>query len=333
MRKIILIVFVVVSSGCNKYGFVKLKYPTPPLAVLPENIHTIATVNRCLTKEEKKGNSIFEAVVTGEVAGSDRMASDQCLRGVSERANGWKHLSITIPATTRLYGTGARQVPELLDWNLVKQICDSSRADALLVLETFDSNSDILLSTVTKQINSVINGTPTAVAPPNQIRMNVIGLWRLYDPVNKKIIDQYQSTSYLMFNGTGSSLAIPPPDALSRTAYVAGEQYIQRFLPGYYYVKRDMYKKGKGPGKQQFKVGFRRSEVADWNGAIEIWTELAKTSRRINAGRACLNVAVAYEVLGKTDLALIWAKKSFTDYGNKLGRDYANQLNYRINLE
>lgn len=324
---------VVIFSGCSKYGFVRLKYPTPPIAVLPENVHTIATVNRSLTKEENKGNSIFESVVTGEVAGSDRQASDHCLRGVYERANGWRQLSIAIPSKTRLYGTGSRDIPELLDWNLVKQICDSSKADALLVLETFDSNSDILLSTVTKQINAVITGDPVTPAPPNQIRMNVVCLWRLYDPATKKIIDQYQSTNFLMFDGTGASFAIPPPDALPRTAYVAGEQYIQRFLPGYYYVKRDMYKKGKGPGKQQFKVAFRRTQVADWNGAIEIWTELVKTSNRVGAGRACLDLAVAYEVLGKTDLALMWAKRSFTDYGNKLGREYANKLNYRINIE
>jgi hypothetical protein len=332
MRKILFIAFIIAASGCSKYGFVRLKYPTAPLVVLPDSIKTIAMVNRSFTKEKDKQNTIFEAVVTGEVAGSDRRASDECLRGVYERVNGWRGLTIVIPRK-RVYGTGTRQVPELLDWNFVKQLCDSSKADALLVLETFDSNSDLLLSTVTNQINSVVMGTHPPPVAPQQIRMNVISLWRLYDPAQKKIIDQYQSTNNLLFDAGGSALAIPPPEALPKTAYAAGEQYIQRFLPGYYYVKRDMYKRGRGQGKQQFKTAFRRSEVADWNGAIEIWKELDKTSNRINAGRASLDIAVAYEVLGKTDLALQWAKRSYTDYGNRLGKIYADQLSYRMNVE
>jgi hypothetical protein len=312
---------------------VKLKYPTSPEVIIPENIHTISIVNRSLTKEEDKQNTVFESIITGEIAGSDKRASDECLKGVYDRINDWKQLNIVIPPKTRLYGTGTREIPELLSWKLVKQICDTTKADALLVLETFDSNSDVILSNVVNQVNSVISGNTNVPPPVNQVRMNVICFWRLYDPVNQKIIDQYQSTSYLTFDASGPGLTLPPPDALPRTAYAAGQQYIQRFIPGYYYVKRDMYKRGKDGEKQQFLAAFRRSEVADWEGASEIWSQLAKSRNRVNAGRACLNMAVACEVLGKTALAKDWAMKSYTDYGNKLGRDYANILKDRLRYE
>jgi hypothetical protein len=238
-------------------------------------------------------------------------------------------INIVIPANTRLYGTGTRETPQLLDWKLVKQICDSTNAEALLVLETFNSNSDIVLNAVAKEINAVITtGRTVMPTPPHQIKMNVVSFWRIYDPVNKRIIDEYQLTNFLTFNDEGSGVAIPPLNALPQTAYAAGEQYIQRFLPGYYFVSRELYKRGKGAGKQKFKMAFRRSSVADWAGAEEIWSELAKNSNRKNAGRACLNMAVSSEVSGQYDNALMWAKKSYEDYGNKLGRDYANQLKY-----
>lgn len=322
-----------ILSGCSKYGFVKLKYPTSPKIVLPENIQTIAVVNRSLTKEEDKQNTVFESVITGEIAGSDKRASDESLKGVFDRASYWNRLNIVIPAKTRLYGTGTRETPEILQWLQVKQICDSTKADALLVLETFDSNSDVILSNVVNQVNSVIAGNTNVPPPVNQVRMNVICFWRLYDPKNEKIIDQYQSTSYLTFNASGPGINLPPPDALPRTAYEAGQQYIQRFIPGYYYVKRDMYKRGKGSDKQQFLAAFRRSEVSDWEGASQIWTQLANSKNRTNAGRACLNMAVACEVLGKTELAKEWAMKSYTDYGNKIGREYANILKDRLRVE
>lgn len=324
----------ILATSCSKYGYVQLKFPTAPNVSLPDNIKTIAIVNRSLSPKDNssKGNAIAEAILTGEIAGSDKLASDECIKAVFDRFNGFRGVSIVYPATSRLLGSGTRVTPDPLSWKRVKEICDSSKANALLVLEMFDSNSDLILSGVTNQINNVLSGATNTPAPPNQIRMNVVSYWRMYDPINEKIIDQYQTTNYLTFNTFGI-LNLPPPEALPQTAYASGEQYVDRFMPGYYYVKRDMYKRGKGSYKQQFKTGFRKSEVANWEGAIEVWSNIAKNASGKNAGRACLNLAVGYEVLGKTEEALYWAKKSYEDYGNKLGRDYANILKNRLNYE
>ena len=64
-----------------------------------------------------------------------------------------------------------------------------------------------------------------------------------------------------------------------------------------------------------------------------IWSELTKSNNVKNAGRACLNMAVGCEVLGKTKEALACAKKAYEDYGNKIARDYANRLAARLNAE
>jgi len=50
---------------------------------------------------------------------------------------------------------------------------------------------------------------------------------------------------------------------------------------------------------------------------------LSNDSKQKTAGRACLNIAVANEVLGNTELALDWAKKSYEYYDDKLGRSYS----------
>jgi hypothetical protein len=73
--------------------------------------------------------------------------------------------------------------------------------------------------------------------------------------------------------------------------------------------------------------------VANWEGAAEVWKPLTKSKNNTNAGRACLNMAVANEVLGKQEEALEWAKKAYEDYGIKLARDYQNQLKERIRME
>ena len=160
--------------------------------------------------------------------------------------------------------------------------------------------------------------------------MNVYSYWRMYDPLSEKIIDQYQHTNYLTFNIQGT---VPPLNALPETAYEAGRAFSDRYLPGYYTVKRDLYKKGKGKTKKRFEAGFRRTEVANWREAIEIWEGLLTNAKRKAAGRICPNIAVAYEVLGETDKALDWAKLSYEDYRDKMGKDYAKVLLRRKRLE
>lgn len=323
----------ILLSGCSKYGFVNLNYPQNPAVYFPENVQTVVMVNRSLTKPQDKQKKTVESVFTGEIAGSDKLASDECLRAVYDQMNGRHGIKFVIPQKTRFYGTGTREVPELLDWKLVKHICDSTHADALLVLEMFDSNSDVVLSTMVNKVSTVINGGKPDASLPGQVRMNVVCFWRLYDPASKSIVDQYRSTSNLTFNGAGAGFAFAPPEALPNTAYAAGEEYISRFMPSYYTVRRDMYKKSKGSSKQQFKAAFRAAEMAEWENAIEKWKNVAQRSSRKSAGRACLDIAVSYEVLGKTDLALEWVKKAYQDYNDKLARDYAKILLNRKSFE
>lgn len=272
----------------------------------------------------------MESIVTGEIAGSDKLASDEAVKGVMSGIQHKSNIRIVLPDSLRLYGTGTRQVPEVLSWEKVNEICDATEADVLLVLENFDSNSDFTLNTAVDQVSSVLKTGKGSGRLPSQARVNVKSYWRLYDPVTKTIADQYRQTYYMDFNIVNG---VVPLTALPEVAYAAGEDYINRFLPSYYRVKRDMYKKGKGKDKNQFEAGWRTTEVANWNDAIDIWMPIAENRNSASAGRAAHNIAVAYEVLGDAGKALEWAQRAYQDYGDKMSRDYAKILLRRKRLE
>ena len=326
---IITALLAVAATACSKYGYVSLSYPIEPEVYLPDSVHSIAIVNRSITDEDAKGAKVSEAIMSTEI-GSDYLASDACVKGVYDAIVNIPQTELLIPAELRMQGTGTREIPELLEWDLVEDICRKEGADLLLVLETFDSNTDLLIKTTTEQISSIIaTGRPKA-SPPSQVSMNVAAYWRLYDPGTRRIVDQYQYNGNVTLNTNGGVL---PPDALPRTAYDAGRAYIDRYLPSSYRVKRELYKKTGGTAKHQFKAGYRRTEVANWDGALELWVPLTEDPKRKTAGRACLNVAVANEVLGHTVPALDWAQKSYELYNDKLGRDYAKILLQRKRIE
>ncbi len=321
--------FVVMASGCSKYGYVSLTYPIAPEVYLPDSIRSIAIVNRSITTEEEKNAKVSEAIFSAEI-GSDFLASDACIKGVFDAISQLPGTELVIPAELRMHGTGTREIPDLLDWDQVAEICKEEGADVLLVLETFDSNTDLLAKAATEQLSSIMSTGKPKVTPPSEVRMNVSAYWRLYDPGTRRIVDQYQHNSYSTFSTVGG---VPPPDALPRTAYDAGVAYIDRYLPGSYRVRRALYKSTSGPAKQEFKAGYRRTEVANWVGAIELWEKLTDNPKPKTAGRACLNMAVANEVLGYTLPALDWAQKSYEFYNDKLGRDYAKILLNRKRIE
>ena len=327
---IILIILAASFSGCSKYGYVRLSYPLEPEVYLPENLNEIAVVNRSLTREEDKGQKTIEAISTSEIAGSDRLASDESIKGIFAASQNWEGVTIVIPETVKMYGTGTRDLPELLDWELVTEICKKERTDALLVLETFDSNTDLLLSAAMDQVTAIITTGEPVAKVPGTVNMNVACFWRLYEPASRTVIDQYQHNSYMTFDLVGG---LPPPNALTEIAYEAGLYYVNRFLPGYYMVKRDLYKRTNGSAKHQFKAGYRRAEVGNWKGAMELWDELSAHEKRETAGRACLNIAVSYEVMGNNKEALKWAQRSYEIYDDKLGRDYAKVLLRRQKIE
>lgn len=324
------LLFVLAISGCSKYGYVSLNYPLAPEVYLPDDVNAIAVVNRSLIQEEDTEQKVLETIATSEIAGSDRLASDECIKGAYDAVQRMDGTQLIIPRKVRMYGTGTREMPELLDWKVVEEICQSEMTDALLVLETFDSNSDLLLSAATEQVSSILSTGSLKASVPDKVNVNVVCYWRLYHPATKSIIDQYQHSSYLSFD---LNAGLPPPTALPETAYAAGIAYIQRFLPGFYVVKRDLYKRTSGSAKNQFKAGYRRAEVANWQGAIDLWLGLSDDKKQKTAGRACLNIAVANEVLGNTDLALDWAKKSYEFHDDKLGRSYSKILLRRKSIE
>lgn len=327
----------VFSSGCQRYGWVTVQYPTAPAMALPENIRNIAVINRSLPPSGVKQTNLQKVgtVIKNQVEGaSDQLASDDALKGVFDAAAGTHSLSVIIPSQTRYSGTGTRTTPELMDWNLVKQICADNNADVLLVLETFNSKTDLATSVANTAINALITrSVPTQIA--GQVHVDVQCFWRMYDPVQQRIVDEYMTSNTMTFNEGGGVIPVAAPDQLQKVAYANGGEYIARFLPNYSSIRRTMYRRGYGTRENRLMLqAFRRAEVSDWNGALDIWTQIVNTShKRKNLGRACLNAAVANEVMRKIPDAVTWAQKSYVDYRNRVARYYQNQLKYRMSIE
>jgi tetratricopeptide (TPR) repeat protein len=311
-------------------AWVTLTLVQPAQVSLPQHIQTMIIVDRTLVPDTKENK--LEGLITGEAFHQDEQAVLQAIEGLIYTVSNGDRFKI-IRTTERYKGDPTGKVfPKAMSWTDISILCSKYKADAALILETFDS--DFMLTHGSRASGTGIPGISFYAEGIATISMG----FRIYDATEKVISDAYLFNHEMHFDAGGNSLAdavagvLNKTESVKRAAYEAGTMYGQRITPTYYTVTRYFYDKPKK--NKKLSEGVRKSKVADWQGAVESWKEAMKTAKKDkHKGRISLNIAVGYEVLGDLDKALEWAQKSYVEYEEKMADDYMSQLKARINEE
>ncbi|HEX2394879.1 MAG TPA: DUF6340 family protein [Bacteroidales bacterium] len=318
---------------CSSSAWVKLTLIRPADIQIPENLKSIALIDRTVQEETTKNK--IEQVVTGEAFHQDEQAVLKIAEGFIEACSGTKRFE-TVRTSERYLADGTKTTfPTPLDWNSVTEICNRHNTDVLLSIEIFDTdflltNKPVKIDTQTEdgKVSTRVEFVANGVAVIN------FGI-RLYDAVNRVILDEYQTSHRLNFDAQAPTLQVAlnqlldKTEAINRVSYDAGFIYGERITPTYYQVTRYFFDKP----KKVLGAGVRYSEVADWNNAIKAWTKVVENGDQKDAGRAAFNIAVAWEVLGDLEKAKDWASRSYTEFEEKDANDYYRALTDRIREE
>lgn len=317
-------------TNCTNSVYVKALQPAD--INMPSHFQKIAVAERTRPTKDNQAINIIEGVLTGEGILADREGSLNCLNGLTETLLKTPRYSVVKPGGLNLKGSGTANFPPPLTWEEVEKICRDNEADALVMLEAFDSNSGVSFSIRNKKVKSP-EGVETVV--PEHVasmRMNVITAWRIYDYKNKVIVDEFTGTDYLDFTGVGATPQIASSnlpikrEAIKRTGYHGGSAYGYRIAPQWITLHREYYTKGSA----RLKEAKRFVRMNEWEAAAKIWQAAYKSSSRKESGRAAYNMALASEVLGNLEAAKEWAKKSYTEKGIKKGLSYSRAIDRRI---
>jgi tetratricopeptide (TPR) repeat protein len=230
----------------------------------------------------------------------------------------------------KVSGTAAFPIP--LDWNEVASICGSYDGDALLVLETFDSDSRIIVGKPIVRKRKRKGVKVKELRYPATLIMEIQSGWRIYDVYNKNIVDENRFKEEKDFIAYGSSADnairnLPSKSsAIKESGIFAGRQYGFRISPMWVKVRRT-YFTGRHDDLKLAKSYVKRG---DWDAAIEIWKNLVNDLNEKIARRSAYNMAIASEVRGELDMAIEWANKS-KKIGEKKARNYIKVLHIRKN--
>lgn len=328
---IFLVIIIALFTACNK-RYMNIQILLPAQITLPKQIKKIGVANRSLPSNEDKFFNIVEGFLTGESIYADRQGSNECVRGFAAKINNSPRFNAVVIEGANLKGTGTREFPEPLEGNMVDQLCKQYGVDALILLEAFDSNIGFNEDKRNEKRKDKNGAEYIVVEYDAHLNINVATGWRVYDYTTRNIADENRFTDYKQWNSTGNSKSnarakLPNKrDAINQSAYYSGERYAIRISPNWAKVSRYYFTKG----HDDFKIARDFARVNNWDKAMEIWENLTTSSDTKIAGRACHNMALAYEMKGELDIALVWAKKAYSDFVLNSERSYINVLQNRI---
>lgn len=328
-RVYILLTLVLVLMGCKTRNIYQTVL-VPAEITIPQHIQRIGVLNRSLPERNDMWQNIVEGFISGETILGDRSASYNACRALVERVNASPRFKAVLLEGEKYYGTGTKEFPKPLSWNEVERLCKTYNVDAIIALETFDSDFlvDRYMEEVERTVNNVVQKVPVFHV---NLHARVNAGWRIYDNVTKQILDSKVFTDQKGYHTEGSSYEdalakLPSKRAvIDETGFFAGQMMAFRISPSWVTISRYYYVKGHPKLKQAKKY----VRVNNWQKAVEIWTQLTRSSNPKIAAMAAHNMAVAAEKEGLIDVALEWANKAYQDFGLRKERTYINQLHNR----
>ncbi|HNX65772.1 MAG TPA: DUF6340 family protein [Bacteroidales bacterium] len=329
MKRIIFILMVAlaVTSCKTQQVFIYVKHPAP--VTVPPDIKSIGIIDRTSPTKETESIDKLDRIVSLEGPKLDSVGKRGALQGLSDELLADGKITEVKDLTAIDFRTSSMgNFPNPLSWDIVESVCNENNTNAIFSLELYDTDTRILHVPYTQ--GDAKEKLLAAVLEPNtSIETFVTMGWRIYDPRDKAIRDEFTITRSIVNSGSLASTAIAMTgrrEAVKNVSVIAGRDYATRLLPYDITLTRDYYVKG----SSNFKIAKRKAQNGKWDEAGQLWEkETTNPSSKI-AGRAVYNMAIINEINGNLDEAIKWAEKAYEDYGIKLGRDYVPILRDRL---
>lgn len=298
---------------------------------MEKEYETVGVINRTYASGAGKIADVVDNALTLE-GNLDHEGSKATVQGIFDELSvnpRFKYVALLDSMTVQ--NGGMDVFPAQLEWAEVEAICERNKVQFLVVLEVYDTDTKINYSQNTTQRSTPLGNVPV-VTHTATLTTNIKTGWRVYDPQNKWIRDEFWVRDRLVTTGSGINPAkaagalMKRGQAVKQISTQVGRFYAGRFRDQRFRVWRNYFDKG----SPRLRMAGRRADVNDWDGAGELWLKETESPKRKVAGRACHNMAIYAEINGDVYGALEWATKAYADYRIKESENYARILRDRV---
>jgi len=216
-------------------------------------------------------------------------------------------------------------------WEEIAAICDENNVDALFSLAFHDTDTQFSLKKTKMDQHGMMRDRTRVSAQEITLETLIENGWRIYDPKQRLVIDEFTSNEQITASGKGVS-AIDALQAIDKRRETlieqsknSGSSYAQRMQPQNLDIQRAYYVEG----TKNFQLADDKIQDGAYSEAMQLWEEELSNSKPRIRGRASYNLAVLNEFNGNLNEAMNWANKSYDLFEEDATRDYITALERR----
>jgi hypothetical protein len=333
MKRAIPVILIAACLSSCKINQLYLTVAEPAPVTLSKSITKVGVINRSMPTDETKILDVLDKALSLEGVNLDKDGAEQCIIGLKDELLNNQRFTDVKALTDIDFRTPKLGIfPVPLSWEIVSKICTETGMDALFALEYYDTDTKLSYSKRNVEIKTPLGVSIPGIEHQADMETFVKTGWRIYDPANQVIADEFNHIESVVFTGRGINPLVAVAGLIKRKEAIievsnkAGHDYAFRLLPFSLRVTRDYFVKG----TDNFKIAKRKAQNGKWDEAGQLWEKEIDNPKMKIAGRACYNMAIINEINGNVEDALGWAQKAYEDYNTKPAREYVRILENRL---
>ena len=328
----ILIVSALFFNSCStSYRHVTIETAKPSEFLLPNDIVSLTLMNRSINDEFKnyQRDSLQQYFYKKEYNLStiilDSLAADTTLKVLGELLYESGRYDVVIPQEYNIYrGLKFYKMPNKLEWNYVKNICELYDTDALLVIERY-------FNKISTSYKVMTNGYMSEFYHEGSIDSKYDAVVKIYDPGREKIIRQMVVSDTIFWYHDD----INQKKLFSRLPRIK-KVLIQTAIQTAFDIDKKLSPSWQSETRGYFIIDTKTNDQVDqfilngeYESAQQYWTTYLKSNSRNTRSKAEYNMALVNEMQGKIEEAIEWANKSFNSQYRAQTENYLKQLGKR----
>lgn len=333
--RLVVVFFLAVVYSCSPVYYLQIQTGIPGEKDLPPAIQSLTLVNRTVDSlyrdhiRDTLQHQFYKQQFKLDTVLYDLTSVDTVLRALGELMYESGRYDIVIPEDRFLPHKKNAFISEPMPWDQVEEVCQTFETDAVLALDYFKTSISTNYDSET-MYNHLDDNYFRAYMAVMAIQYEA--LFRVYDPQQKKIVDQTIIKDTLWWDDTDVSTRAlfqrltSVKDALVESGIAIALDYSGKICPSWRNDRRKYFHKGNA----LFEEAHASVRENNWEEALRIWLMVAeKANGKALRSKAEYNVALAYEMLGDINQAIQWGIKSYETYYRPLTVEYLNVLKYR----
>lgn len=322
-----------IISSCSTTEQVVLHTMEPSPVALPNVITKIGIIDRSVPSEDFKIENQVDQYLAAENRWLAKNGTDAAVTGLFDELLKDKRFETvklldSVPAEMRAFGSSAN----LISWESIESLCSAYEVDAIFSLAYYDTETKVSLRKASVIQSDLMRQKVQVKGQEITLETLIENGWRIYDPVNRQVIDDIVFNDQITSIGKGvdpiqayKSIGNRRETIISKSR-TTGSNYGLRLLPSENSVSRSYYAKG----TENFVKANELVISGDWQGATELWEKEIENGDAKIRSRSCHNIAVVNERNNDLRMALEWTNKSLENFNNKVTLAYLETLKERI---